>query len=138
MEMDPVPTGIAVDAQGNAFVGLLPGFPFVPGSSKVVMITPDGEVTDFATDLTMTTDVQRGPNGDLYAVQIGLFTEQGPQPNSGRVVRLAQDGTTTEVLAGLSFPTGIAFNPAGDAFLTVNGAGGPGGAVMRYSGLATP
>ena len=137
MEMDPVPTGITVDEQGNAFVGLLSGFPFVPGSSKIVMITAAGEVTDFATDLTMTTDVQRGPDGNLYAVQIGLFTEQGPQPNSGRVVRVADDGTTTEVLTGLSFPTAIAFNAEGDAFVTVNGAGGPGGAVTRYPALAT-
>ena len=137
MEADPVPSGITVDEQGNAFVGLLPGFPFVPGSSKVVKISPDGEVTDFATDLTMTTDVQRGPDGNVYAVQIGVFTDQGPTPNSGRVVRLAEDGTATEVLSELSFPTAIAFNADGDAFVTVNGVGGPGGAVMRYPGLAT-
>jgi len=136
MEADSVPTGVTVDAQGNAFVGLLPGFPFVPGSSKVVMISPSGEVSDFATDLTLTTDVQRGPDGSLYAVQIGVFTEEGPVPDSGRVVRLSDDGSAIEVLSGLSFPTAIAFTADGDAFVTVNGAGGPGGAVMRYAGLA--
>ena len=136
MEADPVPTGITFDADGNALVALLPGFPFVPGSSKVVRITPAGDVSDVATDLTMTTDLQHGPDGLLYAVQIGVFTEAGPTPESGRIVRLDESGAT-ELVSGLSFPTAIAFAGNGDAFVTLNGAGGPGGAVVRFDGLAT-
>ena len=136
MEADPVPTGITFDADGNAYLSLLGGFPFVPGSSKVVMVTPDGVVSDYATGLTMTTDLRHGPDGGLYAVQIGVFTESGPTPDSGRIVRL-DGGVATELVSGLSFPTAIAFDADGDAYVTLNGMGGPGGAVVRYDGLAT-
>lgn len=135
MEADPVPTGITFGADGDAYVALLPGFPFLPGSSKVVRITPTGEVSDFATDLTMITDLQHGPDGRLYAVQIGVFTEAGPTPASGRIVRL-DEGGATELAADLSFPTALAFADNGDAYVTLNGAGGPGGAVMRFDRLA--
>lgn len=135
LEMDPVPTSVAFDEQGNVLVSLLAGFPFPPGASKVVSISASGELTDFAPGLTMTTDMQRAPDGRLYAVQMAVFTDQGPTPASGRLLRLEDDGSVTEVLTGLSFPTAVAFAANGDAYLTVNGAGGPGGGVVRYSGL---
>src|SRR5690606_34653706 len=128
LEMDPVPTAVAFDAAGNPLVSQLPGFPFVPGSAN-------GELTDFATGLTMTTDMQRAPDGRLYAVQMAVFTDQGPTPNTGRLVRIGDDGSVTEVLGGLSFPTAVAIAANGDVYLTVNGAGGPGGGIIRYAGL---
>ncbi|MEN8374753.1 MAG: ScyD/ScyE family protein [Gemmatimonadota bacterium] len=138
METDPVPTGVTFDEEGNAYVSLLPGFPFAPGSSKVVKVTSDGVVTDYATDLTMLTDVRMAPDGHLYAVSIGLFTDQGPVPNSGAIIRL-QEGTASEaVVSDLLFPTSIDFNEAGDAFLTINGIGAPGtGEVVKFEGLAS-
>lgn len=136
MESDPVPTGIAFDVDGNAYVSLLPGFPFLPGSSKVVKVTPGGEISDFATGLTMVTDLRMGPDGHLYAVQFGEFTEQGPVPMSGAIVRLGSNGSEV-VISGLSFPTSIDFNAAGDAYVTINGVGAPGsGEVVMYSGVA--
>jgi DNA-binding beta-propeller fold protein YncE len=137
-ESDPVPTGIVVDQDGSAYVSLLPGFPFLPGSAKIVKISADGTVSDYATGLTMVTDLQMAPDGNLYAVQLGVFTEQGPTPNSGVLIRI-KDGQTEEVLSGLSFPTGISFNSAGDAYLTINGAGAPGtGEVQMFTGIAKP
>ena len=84
VEADPVPTGVAFDDAGNAYVSLLSGAPFIPGSTKVLMVTPEGAVSDFATGLTMLTDLTRGPDGQLYAIQFGLFSEQGPTPELGR------------------------------------------------------
>jgi DNA-binding beta-propeller fold protein YncE len=136
MESDPVPTGVVVMEDGTAYVSMLPGFPFIPGSAKVVAVALDGSVTDYVTGLTMVTDLAQGPDGNLYAVQLGVFTEQGPTPNSGVLVRI-KDGVTEEVLSGLSFPTGVSFNDAGDAFITINGVGAPGsGEVHQYAGIA--
>lgn len=135
-ENDPVPTGVTVGADGNIYVSFLPGFPPLPGSAKVVKVTPEGDVSDYATDLNILTDLQAAPDGNLYAVQMADFGEQGPTPGTGRVLRIT-DGQATEVLAGLSFPTAIAFNAAGDAYLTINGAGAPGtGEVVKFAGLA--
>lgn len=134
-ESDPVPTGVAFGDDGTIYVSLLPGFPFTPGSAKVVAVAEDGMVSDYATGLTMVTDLQMGPDGALYAVQLGKFGEQGPTPNTGAVVRI-QDGQSETVLEGLSFPTSIAFAGDGSAYLTLNGVGAPGsGELVKVSGL---
>jgi sugar lactone lactonase YvrE len=94
-------------------------------------------VSDYATDLTMLTDLQTGPDGNLYAVSMGEFTEQGPVPSSGAVLRIGEGTTSEAILTGLSFPTGLAFASNGDAYVTVNGMGAPGsGQVLKYVGLA--
>ena len=132
---DPVPTGVTVDDDGMIYVSFLPGWPPLPGSAKVVRVTPEGEVSDYATGLDLLTDLQAAPDGNLYAVQMAEFGEQGPVPDTGRVFRIV-DGEATEVLSELPFPTAIAFNDEGDAFVTHNGIGAPGsGEVVRYSGL---
>jgi sugar lactone lactonase YvrE len=137
MEIEPVPTAVAFDASGGMYVSLLPGVPFLPGSAKVVKVTEDGTVSDYATDLTMLTDLQAGPDGNLYAVSMGVFTEQGPTPNSGSVIRIGEGTTSEPVLTGLSFPTGLAFAANGDAYVTINGLGPPeSGEVVKYSALA--
>ncbi|MCC6170004.1 MAG: ScyD/ScyE family protein [Caldilineaceae bacterium] len=137
MLADPVPTGIAFDDDGNALVAFLSGAPFVPGSAKVVKVTPRGQVSDYATNLTMLTDLRRGPDGNFYAVQFAEFTDQGPTPNSGAIVRIGEGEGSTPVLEGLSFPTSIDFNENGDAYVTINGVGAPGsGAVVMYEGVA--
>jgi sugar lactone lactonase YvrE len=137
MESDPVPTGVAVGDDGNIYVSFLPGFPFLPGSAKVVQVTPDGQVSDYAMGLTMVTDLRKGPDGALYAVQLGQFTEQGPVPNSGSIVRVTEGAEPEAVVSDLSFPTSIDFNEDGDAYVTINGVGAPGsGEVVMFAGLA--
>jgi hypothetical protein len=115
MESDPVPTAVAFDSEGNAYVSLLPRFPFLPGSAKVVKVTPDGQTSDYATGLTMLTDLRPGPDGSLYAVSIGQFTEQGPTPNSGAIIRIKEGAASETVMSGLMSPTSIDFTPEGDA-----------------------
>lgn len=136
VEADPVPTGVAFDGEGNAYVSLLSGAPFIPGSAKVLRVSPEGEVSDYAVGLTTLTDITRGPDGELYAIQFGLFTEQGPSPNSGAVVRVKEGGASEVVVGELPFPTGIAFDSDGNAYVTINGVGAPGsGAVVRFDAL---
>lgn len=136
MEVDPVPTGITFDADGTAYVSFLSGFPFIPGSAKVVTVDADGTVSDYATGLTMLTDLRTAPDGRMYAVQFGLFGEQGPTPNSGAIVRIGAGDASEIVADGLSFPTSIDFDGDGNAYVTINGVGAPGsGAVLMLPGL---
>jgi sugar lactone lactonase YvrE len=132
---DAVPTGVAV-ADGAVYVSFLSGAPFIPGSAKVVTVAEDGAVSDYATGLTMLTDLRTGPDGALYATQFGLFTEQGPAPGSGAVIRILPGDASEVVVQGLAFPTSLDFNADGDAFVTVNGVGAPGsGQVVKFAGL---
>ncbi len=137
LESDPVPTGVAFGADGTIYVSLLTGFPFLPGASKVVSVDPaSGEVSDYATGLTMITDLRAGPDDELYAVQLGVFTDQGPVPDSGAILRI-REGVESEVLvSGLAFPTSIDFDGPGNGYVTINGVGAPGtGAVLRFDEL---
>ncbi|GEM_PF-661217 len=137
MLTDPVPTAV-VAKDGLIFVSLLPGFPFVPGSAKVVIVAEDGTISDYATNLTMLTDLQLGPDNELYGVQFAVFGEQGPTPNSGALVRIGEGDTSEVVLDGLSFPTAVTFDSTGDAYLAINGVGAPGsGQVVMYADIAT-
>lgn len=135
---DAVATGVSFDDEGSAYVSLLSGAPFIPGTAKVVKVTPQGATSDYATGLTMLTDIARGPDGNLYAVQFAIFTDQGPTPNSGAIVRVQEGEGSVPVVEGLSFPTSIEFNEAGDAYVTTNGVGAPGsGQVVMFAGVAS-
>ncbi len=135
MLTDAVPTGVTV-ADGTIYVSYLSGAPFIPGSAKVVTVSGDGLVSDFATGLTMLTDLRAGPDGALYGVQFARFTEQGPELGSGAVIRVKAGDASEVVVPGLMFPTSIDFNADGDAFVTVNGVGAPGsGQVVKFAGL---
>ena len=83
-------------------------------------------MTPYAEGLTTAIDLDFGPDGSLYVVEmrsvIGL---------SGRVLRIAPDGTRTVVADGLDFPTGVA---VGDrVFYVTNHGTSPGiGEVLRF------
>ena len=138
LQSDPVPTGVTFGVDGRIYVSFLPGFPFLPGSAKVVVVDPgSGQVEDYATDLTMLTDLRSGPDGELYAVRFGIFTDEGPIPNSGAVIRVGEGETSQDVITGLPFPTSVDFDVNGNAYVVINGAsvGAPGrGAVIRFEG----
>lgn len=135
-----VPTGVTFGQDGALYVSLFPGeaasgpdAPPVAVPAKVVRLDPQTRsVTEYATGLTALTDVQRGPDGNLYAVSIA----SNFAPNSGTVTRLKAGGVKELVLGGLNYPTSIAFNNRGDAFIADNGIGAPqSGRVLRYDYL---
>ena len=111
-----VPTGIAVDAEGNAFVGFETTPPYEDGASKVIKITPDGTVTDHWTGLTAVTDVAFGPDGALYAAEMATGnTGEEPflRPDSGRIVRQTGPDALEPVVTELPYPVGIGFDADG-------------------------
>lgn len=132
-----VPTGITFDDAGTLYVSYLTGAPFIPGNAKVVTVSPDGEVADFAPGLSMLTDLTYAPDGNLYATQFAFFTQQGPLPNSGQVIRILPDGSAETVVDGLPWVTAVAFNEAGDGYVAINGGFAPPGtgAVVLYDDL---
>ena len=137
--LQAVPTGIAENPAGGIFQGLLSGGPFPPGAAKVLTIAEDGTVADFATGLTMVTDVEIGPDGNVYACQISAnFLAEIPEP--GSVVRIAADGTSEIVADGIMLANGITFDAEGNLYVVAGavGMGGPMGMVLRFDGIAAP
>ena len=146
-----VPTGIAVDDEGNAYVGFETTPPYADGSSKVVMVTPDGTVTDHWTGLTAVTDVAFGPDGTLYAAEMATGnTGEEPflTPDSGRIVRQTGPDSLEPVVTDVPYPSGLGFDADGRLLFTApafgpdSGAGlgallavDPGMAPISYAGF---
>ncbi len=109
---NPVPTSIEVAENGDLYIGFL-GAGMAPGAGKIEHWS-GGELVATFSDLNTVTDILL--DGDtLYAVQLTVFTEQGPGP--GSVVTVTADGVTP-VAEGLIAPFGIAQGPDGALYVT--------------------
>jgi sugar lactone lactonase YvrE len=141
-----VPTGIAVDEEGNAYLGFETTPPYPDGASKVVKVTPDGTVSDEWTGLTAVTDVAFGPDGVLYAAEMAtgnLDTEPFLRPGSGRVVRQSGPDAVEEVLTDVAYPVTLGFDADGALHVALPAfaanAGAEQGALLRIDpAAATP
>lgn len=120
-----VPTAVAFH-NGNFYVGNLNTFPVVPGSSKILLITPRGHVSVFATGLTTVVGLAFH-HGTLYALEMSVAPGD-PAPGMGKVVRVERNGDIDTVVSGLTFPTGMAFGPDGALYVSTFGFGFPAGA----------
>ncbi len=133
---NPVPDSIAFASDGSFYVGFL-GAGLAPGAAKVEHWSADGsELLDTFGGLTTVTDVTVGADGNVYAVQLLQFGEQGPMPNSGSLVMVNADGATV-VADGLNFPYAAAQAPDGSWAVSVNSTFAPpgSGAVVTVGGM---
>lgn len=131
----PVPTSVALDSEGNIYVGFLSAFPFDARTATIEKWSPSGELLETYTGLTGVTDVHVAEDGTLYAVQIASgFGDAGWNPNSGSIVTVTSDGITP-VAEGLSFPYAMAFAPDGSIAVTINSSFSPAGSgqVIRVN-----
>lgn len=128
-DMSPVPTSVAIDANGDLFVGFLTGFPFPEGGAWIERWS-GGEMVETISGLTMVTDVMFGADGTLYAVEFGVLGDAGFGP--GRVVRITPDGPET-VLGDLTAPYALAQDAEGNLYVSINSAGGVDGQVLRIA-----
>jgi DNA-binding beta-propeller fold protein YncE len=136
----PVPTTVAVDADGAVYVGFLTSFPFPAGGSRIEKWV-DGALAETYEGLTLVTDVVIGQDGNIYAVQFASeLGEQGFVPNSGSVVMVSADGVTV-IAEGLNFPYGVAQSPDGNWVVSVNSAfvePGTGMVLNVHEGMTMP
>ncbi len=133
-----VPTGIALDGEGGAYVAYLTSAPYPNGASKVVHVAADGAATDHWTGLTAVTDLAMGPDGALYAAEMATGNSDDPPylaPDSGRVVRMTGPDSLEPVLVEIDAPVHLGFDDAGALYVTLpayvpdNGQGG--GSIVR-------
>ena len=112
-----VPTDVAVGPDGAFYVSQLTGFPFPTGASTIWRVTSDGQVSAYATGLTMVTSLAWKGN-TLYAVQ--LDDSNFFDGHIGSLRKVTAGGSVHEaVLANLSAPYGVAIR-GNSAFLTID------------------
>lgn len=125
---NPVPTSIEIAANGDIYIGFL-GTGVAPDAGKIERWS-GGALAETFTGLTAVSDILL--DGDtLYAVELTLFTAEGPGP--GRVVTVDASGVTP-VAEGLIAPFGLAMGPDGALYVsygTVAFAPGMTGGVIR-------
>ncbi len=125
-----VPDSIEIADNGDIYIGHL-GTGLAPGGAKVEHWS-NGEVVKTFAGLTSVTDILLTSDGQLYAVELINFGEQGPGP--GRVISLPEDGEATAVAEGLIAPFALAEGPDGAIYVsygTIPFAPGMMGGVIR-------
>lgn len=145
----PVATSIAVGPDGAYYAGELKGFPGNPGNSRIWRIEPgtrrtvcpSAACTEVIDGLTSIVDLEFGPDGTLYVVELDeagwLATETptGIAPAAGGAVKACDvvAGTCATMASGLDLPTAIAVGTDGTVWVAEN-SGIPGTATIRAVG----
>lgn len=118
-----VPTSVARH-DGNFYVGNLNRFPIVSGSSKILKISPRGDVTVVAEGLTTVLGLAFDKKGRLYALE-NTSDNPFPTPGTGRVVRVGPQGQIEVIASGLFLPTAMTFGPDDNLYISNVGFGPP-------------
>ena len=116
-----VPTAVAY--HGNFYVGNLNPFPIVDGSSRILKITPSGQVKLVTTGVTTVLGVAFDHQGFMYILE-NTTGNMFPTPGTGKVLRLTDSGLE-EIATGLDLPTGMTFGPDGALYVSNWGFGPP-------------
>jgi sugar lactone lactonase YvrE len=118
-----VPTAMAYDGH-DFFVSNLDTFPIKDGSSKIMKITPSGEITTVFIDFTTVLGLAFDGKGRLYVLE-NTTGNPFPTPGTGKVVRIDGKNKTTDIATGLFLPTGMTFGPDGNIYVSNIGFGPP-------------
>jgi hypothetical protein len=137
-DTNPVPTSVAIGADGSIFIGFLTGFPFPAEGATIDQYNPDGTLVTTYAGLTAVTDII-WHDGTLFAVQIASgFGETGWIPDSGSIVAVTPDGLFP-VAEGLNFPYALAATPDGTQLaVSVNSSYSEAGSGAVWLVSATP
>ncbi len=118
VDIQSVPTSVAVGPDGALYVGELTGFPFVPGTARVWRVVPGQAPTVYASGFTNIVDLAFDRQGHLLVLEIAKNGLNSNDP-TGALIRVESDGTRTELMSdGLVAPTGLAVAVDGSVYVS--------------------
>ncbi len=134
-----VPTGLSGEF-GTACMAELGPLPNLPEDGKVIavsLLSPDADQPPVASGVPMIVDVERGPDGRLYALSQGDPDLDMPAGSpalegTGRLLEVKHDGTFRILAQHLDRPTSLSFACADALVVTLTGD------VIRFRDLAPP
>jgi hypothetical protein len=118
-----VPTGLAFDGR-DFWVGNLDTFPIKDGSSKIMKITQNGNLTTEYIGFSVILGLAFDAKGRLYVLE-NTTGNPGPTPGTGKILRVDGKNNYTEIASGLSLPTAMTFGPDGNLYVSNWGFGPP-------------
>jgi hypothetical protein len=130
---NPVPSSVALDIEGNVWIGFLSGFPFPPGGARIEKWSPSGELLETITGFTGIVDLYHSGE-QLYAVEHGAYGDFGWIANTGRVIAVIP-GASQVVAEGLNYPYGLTMDENNTLLVSVGSAytGVGGGQVIALN-----
>lgn len=136
LEIQSVPTGVAVDLDGATYVSELTAFPFPEGRARILRIGDDGKADVYLDGFTQIADLQFDRDGNLLILQFGDRAQwKGDlQHLPGSSIQVAPDGTRTTLVAageGLESATALDIGPDAKVYITNRGASSGKGQVVR-------
>jgi len=110
-----VPTVMAY--KGNFFIGNLGPFPAIPGSSKIMKVTPSGQIKDWVTGLNTVLGLAFDQRDRLYVLE-SFVGAPFPTPGLGQILRVDPSGAKEVIVTGLTFPTGMTMGSDGSLYVS--------------------
>jgi hypothetical protein len=132
IEIQSVPTGVAIGPDGALYVSEYTGLPFPVGEARIFRVEPDGETTVYADGFTQLVDLEFDAQGNLYALQYANEPEWTGNLD-GSLIQIAPDGTRTTLVSGngLESATALTVGPDGAVYVSNKGDRAGVGQVVR-------
>jgi hypothetical protein len=131
--MQAVPTNVVQGPDGALYVSQLTGFPFPVGAANIYRVERrGGEPEVYASGFTNVTDLDFGPDGSLYVVEIATNGLLSGDP-TGALKRIPAGGGPAETIAseGLVAPYGVTVSHKGRIYVSTHSTEPGTGEVVR-------
>lgn len=103
---------LTIDSEGNIYASEFGTWTANGGlGTKILKITPQGTVTDYATDMS-------GPLGITIDDENNLYVIDGNNGSTGNIVKIAPDGTKTTIATLNGWPAGIVKDADGNLYVS--------------------
>lgn len=132
IQIDAVPTSVAIGPDGAFYVGELTGYPFPVGGARIYRVVPGEAPQIYAEGFTNVIDIAFEADGSLLVLEITRHSLASGDP-TGALIRLRPNGSRRTLLsAGLNTPTAVLV--AGDGALYISNCGtcAGDGQVIRF------